>query len=158
MERSPLWENRPVKDFRTICEIWKSITSFKAANHLPLPSARSFHSKLSQQISLTFILILPFLLRLGLPISSFPSDLPTKTLYASLHHICHVPCKFHSSWFGHPNGIWWEVQITQLHVIQFPPLPCYPIPLRPKYLHQQTFLEHLGLCSYLSMRDQVSHP
>ena len=158
MERSPLLENRLVNDFRTSCEIWKSISLFTAANHLPLLSARSFHSKLSQLISLTFILTLPFLLRLRLPISFFPSYIPSKTLYASLHHTFHVPCKFYSSWFGHPNSIRWEVQIMHLHTIQFPPLPCYPIPLRSKYLHQQTILEHLGLCSYLSTRDHVSHP
>ena len=25
-------------------------------------------------------------------------------------HTCHMPCGYHSSWFDHPNNIWWEVQ------------------------------------------------
>jgi len=34
-----------------------------------------------------------------------------KTVCTSLPHSCHIPCSSHSSWFHHPNNIWWAVQI-----------------------------------------------
>jgi hypothetical protein len=37
-------------------------------------------------------------------------------------------------------------------------LPCYLVPLRPKYLPQQLFSNALGLCSSLSVRDHASQP
>ena len=43
----------------------------------------------------------------------------------------------------------------QLHIIQFPPLPCYPIPLRSKYLHQHPILIHREPV-FLPQRDRPS--
>jgi hypothetical protein len=43
-----------------------------------------------------------------------------------------TPRPFHSSWFDHPNIIWWAVQI----IMQFSSLPSYLVPLKSKYLPQ----------------------
>ena len=59
------------------------------------------------------ILILSSHLRQGLPSGLFPSSLPTKTLYSTLH-TCYMPCQSHSSGFYHLNNTWCEVQIIKL--------------------------------------------
>ena len=69
---------------------------------------------------------------------------------SSLLHTCHMPRPSHSSWFDHPNNIWWGVQIIKLLLMQFPPLACYLFlrktkhsPLHPILKHPQpTFLPH----------------
>jgi hypothetical protein len=42
--------------------------------------------------------------------------------------------------------------------MQFSPVSCYTLLLRPKYLPQTPFSNTLSLCSSLIVRDQVSHP
>ena len=39
-----------------------------------------------------------------------------------------------SSFFYHPNNIWWGRKIIKLLAIRSSPLPCYLAPLMPKYL------------------------
>jgi hypothetical protein len=53
-----------------------------------------------------------------------------------------MPRPPHYSWFDHPNNIWWWVQIIMFLVIYSSPLPCYLVPLRPKYPPQHFILEH----------------
>ena len=65
------------------------------------------------------------------------------TVYACpLPHTRYMPRPSHSSPFYHPNNIGWAVQIIQLLIMQFSPLPCYPVPLRPKYSPQHPVLKH----------------
>ena len=64
-------------------------------------------------------------------------------VYASpFSHTRHMPRPSHSSRFYHPGNIGWGVQIIQLPIMQFPPLPCYLVPSRPKYSPQHIILEH----------------
>jgi hypothetical protein len=37
--------------------------------------------------------------------------------------MCYMPSPPHSSWFDHPNSIWWEVQIIILLILDYSPLP-----------------------------------
>jgi hypothetical protein len=65
-----------------------------------------------------------------------------------------MSCPSQSSWLHHPN-IWWGVQSIKLFVMQSSPLPCYLIPLRPKYPPQHPILENpqptfLPLCEWPS--------
>jgi hypothetical protein len=53
-----------------------------------------------------------------------------------------MSCPSQSSWRDHPNDIWWGVQSIKLLVMQSSPLPCYLIPLRPKYPPQHSILEN----------------
>jgi hypothetical protein len=52
-----------------------------------------------------------------------------------------MPSPSHSSRFYQPKNIWWAVQIIKLIITQFSPLPCHPVPLRPKYSPEHTFLK-----------------
>jgi hypothetical protein len=53
-----------------------------------------------------------------------------------------MSCASQSSWLDHPNDIWWGVQSIKLFVMQFSSLPCYLIPLGPKYPPQHFILEN----------------
>ena len=64
----------------------------------------------------------------------------------------------HSSRFDEPNNINPRIQMSKLLIMQFSPLPCYLVPLRPKYSPQNRILQHPSLRSSLSMSDQVAHP
>jgi len=44
----------------------------------------------------------------------------------------------------------------KLLIIQFPPVPCYLVPLRPNLY--TLFMNTLSLYSSLNVKDQVSHP
>jgi hypothetical protein len=59
-----------------------------------------------------------------------------------LPHKCYMPCPSHSSRFNHPNNIWWRVQIINLLIMQFSPLPCYLVLLRSKYSPQYPILKY----------------
>jgi hypothetical protein len=53
-----------------------------------------------------------------------------------------MPNQSHSSRFEHTNSIVWAVQIIKLPITYFSPLPCYLVPLRPKYSPQYPILKH----------------
>jgi hypothetical protein len=63
-----------------------------------------------------------------------------------------MPRRCHSSRFYHPYNIRWGVQIMKLVIMKFSPLPCYLVPLRPKYSPQHP------ISNTLNVSDQVSHP
>jgi hypothetical protein len=71
-------------------------------------------------------------------------------------HSSYMPYPCQSSWFDHPNDIWWGVQSIKFLVMQSSPLLCYLVPLRPSYPPQHLILENLH--SSLNVNDQVSHP
>jgi hypothetical protein len=105
------------------------------------------------------ILILYSDLRLPLPNRlslRYPHKNPVCT--SPLPLPCHMPLPAHSSWFYHPNNIWWREQIIKLLITQCSPLPCYLAPLRPNVFLGTLFSNTLSLCSFLSVRDQLSHP
>jgi len=88
-------------------------------------------------------LIISSHLCLGLPSNLFPSAFTTKTLeHISSLHTCYMPLPSQSSRFAHPYNIGWGIPITKLLFMQFSPLPCYLVPLRPKYSPHQTILKH----------------
>jgi hypothetical protein len=70
----------------------------------------------------------------------FSSGFLTKTLYTTLH-TCYMPRPSHSSRFDHPNNIGWAVQIIKRLTMQFYPLPCYLVPLRPICSPQHSILK-----------------
>jgi hypothetical protein len=53
-----------------------------------------------------------------------------------------MPHLSHSSRFDHPKNIGWGVQIIKFLIMYFSPLPCYLVPLRPKYSTQHPILKH----------------
>jgi len=62
----------------------------------------------------------------------YPHQNPVCT--SPVHHTCHMPHPFHSSQFDHPSDIGWGVQIMKHLAMQSPPVPCYHVPFRPKFL------------------------
>ena len=82
---------------------------------------------------------------------------PHQTLYTPLPHMRHMPRPSHSSRFYHPNNIGWGVQIIKLLIVQFSPLPCHLVPLRPKYSPQHPLFKH-PQPTFLPQCEQLSHP
>jgi hypothetical protein len=46
----------------------------------------------------------------------------------------------------------------KLLIMKFSPLPCYFVPLRPKYSPQRPILKHPQRTFILNVNGQVSHP
>jgi len=65
---------------------------------------------------------------------------PTKTLYALL--LSSMPATCPSISFLFANNIRWRLQTINLLITWSSPLPCYLVPLRPKYVPQHPILEH----------------
>ena len=70
----------------------------------------------------------------------FPHQNPVYT--SSLPHTSHMARLFYSYRFDHPKNIGCGVQIIKLLIRYFSPLPCYLVPLRPKYSPQQPIFKH----------------
>ena len=84
----------------------------------------------------------------------FPHQNPVCS--SPLPHTCYMPCPSHYSRFGHPNNMRWAIQIMYL-AIMLSPLPCYLVPLRPKYSPQHTILKHPQLMFLTSMWATMFH-
>ena len=102
------------------------------------------------------ILILSTHVRLGRPSGLLTSGLHHENPVYTSPRTCYMPCPSPS--FDQPNNIWCRVQIMKLLVMQSSPLPCYLVPLRPKYPLSTLFSKTLNLHSSLNVRDQVSQP
>ena len=90
------------------------------------------------------ISILSSHLLLGLPSGLFPSRFSHQkpVCTSPLPHTCYMPRPSHFLRFCRPNSIWWGVQIIKFLIMQFSPLPCYFVPLRPKYSPLHPTLKH----------------
>ena len=97
-EQSPFWEdNRSLNSQEITHIVWSPLTvepDFISSRHLSVSWASSIQST-PHITSWRSILMLSSHLRLGLPGGLFPSDLPTKTLYALLLSLVRVTCPAH---------------------------------------------------------------
>ena len=147
MEQSPSWEangSQLVKKFPAFYGTRMFITAFTSVRQLSLSWASSIQS------------ITPHPIFLKIPLNIIHTSMPESTkwslslrfphqnpVYSSpLPHTRYMPRQSHSSRFDHRNDIWWAIQIIKLHIMQFSPLPCYIVPLRPKYSPQHPVLKH----------------
>ena len=106
-----------------------------------------------------FILISCLHLWLCLPSVFFPSHFSTKTMCISLlPHTCHMHHPSLLPWCHHPNNTWCGVQIMKILSVEFSPVSCYLLPLKPKYLPQHLILDHPQPVFFPFRWDQVSHP
>jgi len=122
--------------------LWKPKAHYRPG-HRPYPKPDQSSPCLpSRFLKIHFNIILPSTPRISRWSLSlrFPHQNP---VYASpLPHTCYMPRLYRSSRFDHPNNIWWAVHIIKLLIVQFSPLPCYLVPLRPKYSPQHHILKH----------------
>jgi hypothetical protein len=116
------------------------------------PYTPSFLSKI--------ILILSIQLRLGLPSGLFPSCFPTNILQTFLFSplSCYMPCPSHPPDFiiliiPHKDHKLWSSTLCS-----FPQPPVTSSLFSPNILLSILFSKTLSLCSFLNVRDQVSHP
>ena len=134
------------------------ITKFTRVPHLSLSWAKSIESMPYHPTSWRSIFILSSHLHIDLQSGLFRSGFPTKLC----RHFLHPPSMLHSltraSWFGHPNNIWWGLWIIKLLIMQSFALPCTSSLLGPDVFLSMLFFNTLGLCSSLSLTDQVSYP
>jgi len=90
---------------------------------------------------------------------SFPLGFPARNFmhFSSFPCVLH-PRPSHTSWFDHPNDIWWSIHVMKLIIISFMQPPATSSLLGPNILLSTLFSNTVSLCCSLSMRDQVSHP
>ena len=129
-----------VKKFPAFYWTRRFIKAFTSARHLSLYPVRSIKSMPPppNPTSWRSILILSSRLYLGTLSGLFPLGLPCR----HLSHTCYMPRPSQYSRFDHPSIIRWTVQIITLLIMQLSPLPCYLVPLRPKYFPQHPILKH----------------
>ena len=104
-------------------------------------------------LNINFNIIFPSTLR---PWKCFFSQVSSSKPWTQLtsHPSCYMSHQSRHSWFDHSNNVWSGWQIMKLLIMQSFLLPCYHIPLRPKYLPQRHILRNrqpMGLA-------QVPHP
>jgi hypothetical protein len=116
----------------------KFITAFKWSHYLSTSWARLIQPTTFYPVSILFSN-----LRRGLSSGLIHSCVPYQNpVRISLHDTCYMPRLSHSSWFDHPNNMWWWVQTIKLLAMTISPIPCHLVPLRAKFLPQDPILEH----------------
>jgi hypothetical protein len=72
-----------------------------------------------------------------------------------LTHAHYVPWPPHSSWFNHPNNIWWRVQIKELLFMYFSLASHCFLSFMCKYSGMHLFSNTLNLCHPLVWETKV---
>ena len=145
MEQRPSWEANRFSANQEIPRIlWIPKVHFRLHKCPPpvpiLSQINPVHG--SHPTSWRPILILSSHLRLRIPSVPFPQvSPPNPCKNLSLPHTCYIPCLFHSSWFDHPNYIWWGMMISALLVISLSLLYRYIVPsiLNSLAIHNYTY-------------------
>ena len=73
-------------------------------------------------------------------------------------HTPYMHSPSHSSRFYHTKNIGWVVQIIEFLIMKCSPLPCYIVPLKPKYPPRHSVLKDSQLTLIRQCEHQVSHP
>ena len=147
-----------VKKFPAFHGTRRFITALTSARHLSLSWASSIQSIPPHPTSWRSILILSSHLRLGLPSGPFPSDFPTKTLYAPLLPI-RAACPAHLILLDFTRAIMGE-QYRSLSSLVCSSLhsPVTSSLLAPNIPLNTLFSNTLSPRSSLNVSNQVSHP
>ena len=127
------------KEVRVRFTVDKVAVEWTFHRHLDLPPSVYFHLSWARAIHLSpsHLLKIHFNTFLSTPRSSkrslsLVSHHQDPQHNSLVSHTCHTPRPSHSSQFGPPNNIWWEVQILKLLIMYSSPLPYYLAPLRTR--------------------------
>ena len=111
----PCKANRSSSNWEIPCIVWNQKVHYHIYKSLPpvpiLSQINPVHAFQSHSLKIRFNIILPSMPRssnLSLYLGS-PHQNTVCTCHAC--HMCYMPCPSNSSWFDHPNIIWWAVQI-----------------------------------------------
>ena len=123
-----------VKKFTAFHGAQRFFTQFVRARQLSLSWNRPVQPMQSQPISLRFSIILSFHPSLVLPSWGFPAGFSTETHYTTLFSPARAACPAHfpSSWFHHPDNIWWGDRWYSLSWCTVLQSPATSSPLNPK--------------------------
>ena len=101
--------NHLVKKFPAFYKTLRFISTFTIGLHLSLSWVRSIQSTPSQTTFWNYILILFSHLCLGIPGGLFFLTSPHQNsiCVSPVFHTSYMPHLSHSSWFDHPNDVWW---------------------------------------------------
>ena len=97
-----------VKKFPTFYGKWRFITTFTSASHLSLCPV---YAPPSHFLNIHLIIIFPSKYGSSKWTLSFRFSHQIPVCTSLLLHMCYIPRPSHSSWFVHPNNIWWGVQV-----------------------------------------------
>jgi hypothetical protein len=150
---------QPVKKFHAFYETWRFITILTRACHWSLSWDRWIQSTPSHCISLRSSLILSSHLCLGLPGGLFPSGIPTQIFV----WISHISCVSYMPHTSHPLDLIILIVFCEVYKLWSSSLcsllrPPTTSSLLGPHILSTLFSNTLSLWSYLSVRDQVSHP
>jgi hypothetical protein len=138
MEQSPSWEANQFVASQEILRILLNPTVHYRIHKCPPPVSilsqpSPVHIPTSHFLNIYSNIILPS--TPGSPQWSLSLTFPPPKPYTRLSppHPRYMPHPFHFSRFYNPHNIGWGLQIMKLIIMKFSPLPCYLVPLRPKY-------------------------
>jgi len=145
MKQSPSWETN---QFSASQEIPLILWNPKVHHHIhkcppPVPVLRQIspvHTPTSHFLKICLNIILLYYAWF-FHVVSFALVSPPKPCICC-PHTCYMPRPSYSSQFYHLINTGWRVRLSKLVTMYFSPLPCYLIPLRPKYSPQQPILKH----------------
>ena len=162
MEQSPSWEaNRFAASQEIARMLWNPKVHYRVHKcPLPVPILSQLdpvHTSTSHFLKIHLNIMLPSMRGSSKWCLSL-RPLHQNSVYTSpLPHTCSMSRPSLSSWFDHPNNIWWGVQIIKL-LMWFSPLPVTSSLLCPNILLSTVFSNTLILRPSLNMSDQVSLP
>jgi hypothetical protein len=137
-QHSPSWEANHFAASQEIPHIlWNPnfITTFTIAPHLSLSSIHPYpYVPLPEDPSLYCT---PIYDQVSQAVFFPQVSAPKPRARLSPPHPCYMPHASHCSRFFHTHNIGWGVQITKLPIMKFSPIPCYLVPLMPKYFPQK---------------------
>jgi len=146
MEKSPSWEANWFSDsqeFSTLNGIQGSLPRLQPPPGPVLSQINPIHALPTPFLKIHLNIILPSIpgsSKWSLSLRFPPPKNPVCT--SPLLHVCYMAHPSRSSSYYHPNNIWWAVQIIKLLIMYFSLLPCYLIPLRPKYSPKHPVFTH----------------
>ena len=127
MEQNPSWKcYRFSASKENACILWKPKLHSRIHKR---PSTVGILSHINPvrvsppySLKVNFNIILPSKPRLSKWILFLRSSYQNPICTSPVSPTCDMPRPSHSSWFDHPNIIWWETKIKKLPVIYSPPL------------------------------------